>query len=250
MTNNIDLIYCASGNKRFAQIAVDTGFLYGAQLPGHVSQPLYFADQNWKRPNRTKYMNALAKHRPHIATVTDIERSNQLTSILDEAEEASQYVEIIILIPKINGIIKQLPRTINGKEIRLGYSVPTPYGGTAVPLHEFIDWPIHLLGGSPHAQLTLAGRNPDQDTNQQSFTINTPQLNIQSIDGNAIQNQATRRCMFWQPGTAHYAKNRWWPTLAEAENGRWNISNPDANAPAEAFKRSCKNVIATWGQRP
>ena len=77
----MELIYCAAGNRRFAEIATSHGFRYGAQLPGTVYTdvaPLYFADQDWKEPNRDKYMSALAQHRPHMATVLDWEREEQL----------------------------------------------------------------------------------------------------------------------------------------------------------------------------
>lgn len=86
----MELIYCAAGNARFAQIAIDAGFLYGAQLPGTTYHPIWFADQNWKKPDRTKYMAALAEHRPHMASVLDLERADQLDEVLSWAEEAAQ----------------------------------------------------------------------------------------------------------------------------------------------------------------
>jgi len=33
--------------------------------------------------------------------------------------------------------------------------VPTAHGSTDVPVSEFDGWPVHLLGGSPHAQHRL-----------------------------------------------------------------------------------------------
>ena len=63
----IPLIYCARGNKRFMQIAVNAGFLYGGQLPGTIYlniAPLYFADQNWKNPQKEKYFAAIAEYKP------------------------------------------------------------------------------------------------------------------------------------------------------------------------------------------
>lgn len=151
-----DLIYCAAGNPRFAEIAIRYGFRYGAQLPNTVYHPVEFADQDWKAPDRGKYMAALAKHRPRLATVLDLEREDQLDEVLSWAAEAAQHVtEAVIIIPKAMGIIGRLPRTINGREVRLGYSVPTSYGGTSVPAWEFDGWPVHLLGGSPKAQVKL-----------------------------------------------------------------------------------------------
>lgn len=231
----VELIYCAAGNRRFAEIAVAAGFHYGAQLPGTIYPdvaPLYFADQNWKAADRQKYMMALAAHQPHMATVLDWEREEQLPEVLDWAEEAAQFVSVVIIIPKVFGGIARLPRTIGGAEVRLGYSVPTRYAGTEVPLWEFSGWPVHLLGGSPQEQIRLAAY-----------------LKVASVDGNYMQKMALRWCRFWMPGNARYASNRWWPTLFEADGQKWSNGGADDDAPYEAFRRSCENIMSAWGQQ-
>jgi len=210
------LIYCADGNKRLAQIAIDAGFLYGARLPARgLHHPIHFADQDWKAPDRTRYMAELDKHRPVMATV------------LDWAEESAQFVERVLIVPKVLGGIASLPRRVGGAEIVLAYSVPTRYGGTFVPIWEFEGWPVHLLGGSPHAQMELYQYHA---------------LDVVSVDGNMHQMMAVRFCQFWVRGTAWYAKNRWWPTLREANDGeRWQ-----GDALYEAFTRSCHNIVEAW----
>lgn len=231
-----ELIYCANGNGRFAQIAIDAGFTYGAQLPGTVYHPPEFADQDWGHPNRAAYMQALAEHRPRIASVLDWEREEQLLEVLAWAEEAAAFVETVIIIPKVFGGIGRLPRTIGGARVRLGYSVPTRYGGTQVPAWEFAGWPIHLLGGSPHAQMRIR---------QYLDVIG----HVASVDGNMAMGLARYYCQFWTPGNARYASNRWWPTLREANGGRlWNDGAEDA--PYEAFQRSCENIMAAWRMSP
>lgn len=230
----IDLIYCGGGNRRFAEMAVAAGMLYGAQLPDTVYtdvSPLYFADQDFKNPDRERYMEELARYRPHMATVMDWEQEGQLSEVLSWAEEAAQFVEVVLIVPKVFGGIARLPRKIGGAEVRLGYSVPTRYGGTEVPVWEFAGWPVHLLGGSPHAQMRLFSS-----------------LNVASVDGNMIQKMATRWCMYWVPGDAgEYASNRWWPTLREANGGElWGAGTPDADAPYEAFRRSCEHTVVAW----
>lgn len=228
------LIYCAEGNRRFAEIATAAGWLYGAQLPGTVYlevAPLWFADQDWKDPNRTRYMQSLATLRPQQATVLDLETSGQLPEVLDWAEEAAQYVERVVIVPKAHGIIARLPRRIGDAEVVLGYSVPTRYAGTEVATWEFAGWPVHLLGGSPHAQMRLRHY-----------------MNVVSADGNMHNLMATRYCQFWVPGNARYASNRWWPTLREANDGElWGDGRDKSDAPYEAFARSCKNIISAWG---
>jgi len=221
-----ELIYCADGNPRFAKLAIDAGFLYGARLPGSVRYPIHFADQDWKNPDRARYMAELEKHHPAMATVLDWEQQEQRGEVLSWAEEAAQYVERVLIVPKVIGGIKTLPGRIGGADIVLAYSVPTRYGGTFVPVWEFDGWPVHLLGGSPHKQMEMAYY-----------------LNVASVDGNLMNKMAVRYCQFWTPGTARYASNRWWPTLREANGGeRWSCED----GPYEAFARSCTNIIAAW----
>ncbi len=224
------LIYCGAGNKRFAQIAVNSGWKYGAQLPGTIYPEvasLYFADQDWKSPDRGKYMNALKEYRPTQATVLDLEYESQFSEVMSWAEEASQFVDRVIIIPKVFGIIPKIPQSINGKRTILGYSVPTKYAGTEVPIWEFGNRPVHLLGGSPHNQMKLRAY-----------------LNVFSADNNYINKMAARFCQFWMPGNAMYAQNRWFPTLKEANDGiDWH---GDIDAPYEAFRRSCVNIIKAW----
>jgi len=222
------LIFCCAGNRPLTTIAVASGFRHGAQLPDTVYTdvaPLYFADQNWKRPNRTAYMEALAKHRPTQATVLDLEREDQLDEVLNWAEEAAQHVSQVTIVPKVCGIIQHLPHTIAGAQIILGYSVPTRYAGTEVPVWEFAGWPVHLLGGSPRAQMRLVHY-----------------LNVTSADGNFASRMATRLCAFWTP-TPVPAKNKHWPTLSEADGRPWDGDTP---AYIEAFRRSCTSIAAAW----
>jgi hypothetical protein len=227
----IDLIYCADGSPWSVEIAVQAGFAYGAQLPNTIYHPPVFVDQNWRKPDLKQYTDAIAQHRPQIATVQDWEREEQLSEVIAWAESIAPYVEIIVIIPKVVGGIGQLPRVIAGKPVRLGYSVPTSFGGTPVPMWEFYGWPVHLLGGSPKKQIELAHY-----------------LNVQSLDGNYHLKMATRYNQFFVPdGSARYASNRWWPTLKEASDGiKWGDGSPTANAPHEAFRRSCKNIMAMW----
>lgn len=218
----IQAIYCAAGNPRLARIAIDAGFLYGAQLPGTIYDRLFMADQDWKKPNREVYMRELAEHKPYMATVLDWERAEQLPEVLAWAEDAAVHVQEVLIVPKVPGGIAHLPRTIGGRPVRLAYSVPTKFGGTGVPAWEFYGWPVHLLGGAPHKQMAL-----------------TRYLDVRSADGN-YHHKMAMWCQFWAPGNATYAKDRYWPRLAEAGDYREN------DAPYEAFRRSCENIMAAW----
>lgn len=216
----VDLIFCGGKNPRFAEIAIAAGFHYGAQLPCTIYAPLYFADQNWKDPDRFAYMAALEKHKPFMASVLDWERLNQRAEVLSWAEEAAQYVHVVMIIPKVSGV-HTLPRRIGSAEVRLGYSVPTKHGGTTLHLAEFVGWPVHLLGGNPGSQMELAHY-----------------LDVKSTDGNMAMKMANRG-LYWVRGRGVFSND--WLSLKEVDGQRWN---GDGNY--EAFRRSCKNIMDVW----
>jgi hypothetical protein len=110
----------------------------------------------------------------------------------------------------------------------LGYSVPTRYGGTPLPLWTFAGWPVHLLGGSPHRQMEY-------------WRYLTPIAEVVSVDGNMANLMATRYCQYWVPGIAHHGKDRYWPMLKKDDGMMWG-----KDAPVEAFRRSCENIMAAW----
>lgn len=238
-----ETIYCADGNKRFASIAIEAGFTYGAQLPNTIYFTPEFTDQRWKEPDLEKYVEAVAIHRPRLATVLDWERWGQLGEIIQWGHEIAPHVqEAIIIIPKVRKGIEYLPRTIRGVPVRLGYSVPTSFGGTNVNLLEFLGWDIHLLGGSPIVQAQLAGLHLNGNC-----LVEADRLNVVSVDGNYHQLMAIKYNQFFVPdGSARYAKNRFWPSLKEFYDKKWGDGSNKADAPYKAFGNSCKTIAAMW----
>jgi hypothetical protein len=217
------LIYCGMGNARLDQMAIDSGFKYGLRLPQRNSPnfPVYFSDQDWKSPKREKYMLSVKKYRPKIATILDFEKLEQYNEVMSWAEEISEIVDGIIIIPKFDGSIELLPKTINGKQVILGYSVPTKYGKTDLNLDLFDDWPVHLLGGSPHRQM--------------EYTKN--KKNIISIDCNYHAMMAINFRNYWT-GKLNGEK-RWW--LGYQGEGEYT-----KEAYFRSFDISCKNIIRAW----
>lgn len=242
-----EVIYCASGNKKFAKIAIDYGFIYGSQLPATVYFEPEFVDQDWKSPDLERYVEAVALYKPRLATVLDWERWDQLGAVLRWGWAVAPYVsEAIIVIPKVRfartGWQAYIPKEICGLEVRLGYSVPTKYAGTSVNLAGFLGWPVHLLGGSPIVQAKLAGLDRTQNR-----LLDAPALNVVSVDGNYHQHMAVKHNKFFIPdGSARYARDRYWPTLYEADGEKWGDGSKKANAPYEAFRRSCKAIMDMW----
>lgn len=218
------LIYCADGNPALAALAVAAGWKYGARLPGTVYQPVWFADQDWKNPNRRAYMAALARHRPACATVLDWEREEQLPEVLDWAEEAADHVaESVLVVPKVVGGVSSIPRVVGGRRVVLAYSVPTSYGGSPVPLWELAGWPVHLLGGSPQAQMRL-------------WSQLAVCCEVVSVDGNMAAQQAR--------------KGRTW-LKNQTRKGHWNQlrtlgDDRQHGVYLECFRRSLEAISEAW----
>lgn len=169
-------------------------------------------------------MKGLARHRPALATVLDWEEEGQLPEVLDWAEEAAAHVtEGLIIIPKVPGLVAQIPRQVSGKRTILGYSVPTSYGASPLGLWELTGWPVHLLGGSPQRQMEL-------------WTYLRGICEVVSVDGSMTAQQA-RRCRFWSPVAT--AKGRW-VQLNETGDTRPRGAN------LESFRLSLVNVRAAW----
>lgn len=219
-----ELIFCADGNPRAAEIACGAGWRYGARLPSTVYRPPYFADQDWRKPDRVAYMAALAEHRPRYATVLDWEREGQWPEVLSWAEEAAAYAERVVVIPKIPGTIPEIPIRVGGAEVVIGYSVPSRYGATSVPLWELRGRAVHLLGGSPQAQM-------------RTWEYLGGVCDVCSADGNMLLKMANTRCCYWSP--------------EPSEKGRWHPMNHEVEADAtfEAIRRSCANIMAAWRRR-
>lgn len=220
------LIFCADGNTRHADIAVAEGWLYGARLPakGLASHPLAFADQDWKKPNRVKYMACLEKHRPTLATVLDWEHPEQLPEVLSWAEEAAQHVtEAVLIIPKVPGEVPSIPSRLGGREVWLAYSVPTTYGGSPLGLWEFAGRTVHLLGGSPQKQREI-------------WSYLRGIADVRSVDGNMAKKLATGRCCYWTRQTTRHG--HWQPIARAVEH----------DAPDECVRRSLREIRAMWDQ--
>ena len=216
------LIYCSAGNKRFSDIANQAGFLLGAQIPGTVYSQPFFCDQDWKRPDRVRYMAGLAEHRPAMATVLDWERQEQFHEVMDWAAEAAQYADAVLIIPKIPDTVERIPWRIGGKPVIIGYSVPTAFGGTTVPIWELEGRAVHLLGGSPHRQM-------------REYAAISGIAHVVSADGNMAQKMAVKRCQYWV--SVGFGKDGHWQKMG-------NRGIPDMTF--EAFRRSCQNITAGW----
>ena len=166
-------------------------------------------------------MALLAQHRPALATVLDWESPEQLPEVLSWAAEASHHVsEAVLVVAKVPGGIGDIPHSINGREVRIGYSIPTSHGGAPLGLWEFAGRTIHLLGGSPQRQ-------------REVYSYLRGIADVRSLDGNMAKKMATSRCCYW--------------IARRGRKGHWQaLSGHNGNGVEEALRRSLENIFLAW----
>lgn len=213
------LIYCDGQNERLAKAAIDQGFEYGIRFPASyiLDKPLSFIDVDWKKPERDRYIQGVLNLKPDMASVIDITSEEIYAEALEWAKSIAHSINKIILIPKIP-IIHRIPKCIYNTEVILGYSVPSTYGKTDIAFEEFLDFKVHLLGGSPHVQMRLFTQYPNT---------------IYSIDGNYMTKMANKTGRYWVPGNNEEVTNRFW---------RRDLTR----SRVDLFSLSCYNVYHAW----
>lgn len=169
------LFYCADGGRnRYSAIARECGWMLGLRSDQAKSlSHCQMIDNHWVEYDHSKHLAIVQQHKPLVATARDVEHLDQLPSILQQAKELSEYAGRVLLIPKCK---VPLPAGY-----WLAYSVPTTYGGTSIECKWFDRRPVHLLGGSPNAQVHYAKH-----------------LNLVSLDGNYAMNLARHGTATWQ----------------------------------------------------
>ena len=156
--------------KPTLRIAVRYGWLPGARYTNlrdiRGFAEIGLIDVDWREYDFRKHLDAVRTTRPLLTIARDVEDIKNLTEILDQAHELSLWCKHVVIVPKDQRFQDSLALLVPRKFI-LGYSVPTRYGATQVPIEAFGRRRVHLLGGRPDVQYRLAQR-----------------LNVFSLDGN------------------------------------------------------------------
>jgi hypothetical protein len=155
----VDLIYTFAGGNGSCCIARAAGMQYGVRSTDACCMycsPI-FIDNHYQAYDHARHLAVVQQHCPKYATVRDVMTRAQCAEagiayysfeqILAWAEELTQYAEHVIVIPKYD-CLDQIPA-----HFMLGYSVPTSYGGTPLPITAFAGRQVHLLGGEPRLQV-------------------------------------------------------------------------------------------------
>jgi hypothetical protein len=153
----LDLIYTGADNAHFHAICRRANWLPGIRSdkrPCAEATDIQFIDVRYRKPDFARHLDLVRRFRPRYATVPDLSEREvsreDIRRALRESEALAPYCGVVLLVPKLPGQIDLLP-----KEVALGYSVPTRYGGAHYDLRELEGHQVHLLGGSPHRQLLL-----------------------------------------------------------------------------------------------
>jgi hypothetical protein len=126
---------------------------------------VYFVDIDWKNYSFERHLEAVCRVKPTMTVARDVMEDDHIDDVLHEASILAKFAETVVVVPK-NANLTRKRRLGVPDMFRLGYSVPTRYGGTTIsPSHFTGD--VHLLGGRPDIQRRLA------DT-----------MTVRSLDGN------------------------------------------------------------------
>lgn len=198
--NKIDLIWCHDNVA--CCMAMRAGWRYGINSGGatcerakaNMEHSVIFIDNSFKKYNHTAHLNKIKElynkgHRPKYITVRDLMTREQCEAakieyfsfeqVMEFASEVEPYTQNVIIIPKYDCIDK-IP-----EKYMLGYSIPTKYAETQISIELFKGRKIHLLGGSPNAQINF---------------LNALSKEVVSMDGNALHKLAMKGCIWQQDG--------------------------------------------------
>lgn len=189
----IDVV--TSGRVDLTAYAGEQDYLRGARLdksPRYYQKGVCvdFLDMDWNDPDPELLLSEARRHRPKYAVAGDyLRESDNVEQVNQRAEQLREYAENVIVVPKSDGDLQYVPEWCV-----VGYSVPTEYGGTDIPLREYRDIPqqIHVLGGTPHRQFGIVGQ----------LWLDS----VCSIDGNSIHKAATIGAKAWHPDVPHWRK--------------------------------------------
>jgi len=167
------LLKFVAHSHRAASIAIRHGWMPGARYTNlrdaRRFERLGFLDIDWKSYNFPRHLEAARFTRPLLTVARDVEDIREINRTLDEAHQLQMYAEKVVIVPKdpqLEGCLD----TLIPESFVLGYSVPTRYGGTSLPLTSFRR-SVHLLGGRPDEQRRLAHFLPVTSLDCNRFTL-------------------------------------------------------------------------------
>ena len=140
------------------RIATSFGWLPGARYTNlrdiRGFDRIGLIDVDWREYDFKRHLSAVKATCPVVTIARDVERIEDLKKTLDQASELALWCRHVVLVPKDLRFAVEMDRI--PERFILGYSVPTRYGGTAIPVSSFAGRSVHILGGRPDVQYLLS----------------------------------------------------------------------------------------------
>lgn len=178
----IDLYFCH--RDKFCRIAADIGYELGTRADQFDTNRIdkllddgydvSFVDNNFKDPNEDRIFEIAQRCSAEYAVCPDVDHKDDLDAVIDFGERLESIGVTPIVVPKDDLDYNSIP-----DHWRLGFSVPSGYGETEIPITEFKQHEVHLLGGSPQKQLEYATKAIKND------------IDVVSVDGNSFAKAAS-----------------------------------------------------------
>ena len=139
-------------------IAMRAGWKPGARYTNlrdcrHVGGP-EFLDIDFRSYDFRTHLEVTSIVRPKLTIARDVFEMASLHSTIDQGYQLLEFSEKVAIVPKDVQLASSLEASIP-KDFIFGYSVPTRYGGTDIPMSCFRR-EVHLLGGRPDTQYQLS----------------------------------------------------------------------------------------------
>jgi hypothetical protein len=134
-----------------------------------------FVDNNFEDPSYERLVDIIERTDPAYAVLPDVYDTDDCDDVIAFGHRIHDGYDVTpVVVPKTEFDFTRLP----GNWI-LGFSVPSGYGETDVPIASFTTHPVHLLGGSHRNQLKFANRAVEHG------------VELFSVDGNAFAKGAS-----------------------------------------------------------
>jgi hypothetical protein len=229
---NLQIAKFITAGERILKTVTRTGWYPGARYTNLRTVKTFnrigFLDIELRRYDFRRHIAAAEKAKPILTVARDILDLRALDSIINEVKQLQNYAEYIIMVPKGPKFCRRVARYLP-EGVILGYSVPTRYGGTDVPVTEFVR-PVHVLGGSPSLQRRLGD-----------------ELDVVSIDCNRFMIDALYGKYFdGRRSVRHPHQGRFFDKCItaslEALNDVWRGYRPNSIHLAEKIVESCREI--------
>lgn len=189
-----ELVFCH--RAEFCRLADQLGFRLGTrsdQFDTNRTQELLdggfsidFVDNDFENPSYDRLEEIVSRTAPKYVVLPDVYDIDDSTEVISFGEKmVDKYNATPVIVPKTSFDYTKIPdRWI------IGFSVPSGYGETDIPITEFTHHRVHLLGGSHKNQIEYANKAVENG------------IDLFSVDGNAFAKGASYGNLVNVPSTA------------------------------------------------